>query len=220
MCGQVDKGESILDFYQKLAERYPDEAMFAELALSALSGREEDFLKKLENTSSSDISLWKSLCQEIISNKAMEKRNAEMFPAQNNPYGDHRQKGLELYRIYCSACHGEDGHGIENLAPPLYDSEYVSGPVERLGLIILHGLHGPIHIGGKRYDFNAPMPGIGINPDLNDEDIKSIMAFVINAYSTEWPELDVNMIKRLRTQTPPEGTMYTETLLNNIEYNQ
>ena len=79
---------------------------------------------------------------------------------------DHRSRGLKLYRKMCGACHGQDGAGIENLAPPLDNSEYVKGPVERLALVILHGLKGPIHVGGKSYSFNTKMPGFIENEQI------------------------------------------------------
>lgn len=127
---------------------------------------------------------------------------------------DHRSRGLKLYRKMCGACHGQDGAGIADLAPPLDNSEYVKGPVERLGLVILHGLKGPIHVNGKAYNFNTKMPGFIHNEQISDNDIADIILFLQNAF-TELPKgVNPKTISSLRDEKPEED-MYTEEELTN-----
>ena len=178
------KDSDVFSFYKMLESRYPENPVYAELAFSSLAKRAFAFIREIENPNSKDTTMWLRFGYNLLANISADKKNKEKLPAQNNPYGDKRQKGLELYRQYCAVCHGEDGNGIENLAPPLYDSDYVMGSTDRLASIILHGLEGPIHIKGKRYEFNAVMPGIGNNPDLSDQDILSVIAFIRNAFMT------------------------------------
>ncbi len=202
--------------YRIYSNRYSESEMYVELAVSALSGNEQTYLdyKRIDSVDSSP--LWSDKMKEVIENRKEEKINKELLPAKNNPYGDKRQKGLELYRLNCAACHGEDGDGIENLAPPLKGSDYVTGSLDRLGLIVLHGLEGPIHINGERYTFNAAMPGVGSNPNLSDKDILSIIIFLRNAFTTESMNLSEERVKELREMPPPLGSMYTEEMLNAI----
>ena len=215
--GKMESDRKVLQFYKMMARRYSKNPFYAELAVSALSGKEQAYLdfERMGKVSGSD--LWDELFKQVIANKKENKLNKEMLPAINNPYGDKRQKGLELYRQYCSVCHGEAGGGTQNLAPPLDGSEYVTGSTDRLALIMLHGMQGPIHINGKRYEFNAAMPGIGDNPNLSDQDVLSIILFLRNAFSTEGTDISTERIKELRELKPKDGTMYTEELLKEFE---
>ena len=47
--------------------------------------------------------------------------------------------GRKFYLSTCSACHGNDGEGLNRFAPPLKGSEWVLGDEKRLALIVLHG---------------------------------------------------------------------------------
>lgn len=201
--------------YMNLAKTYLHSSLLPELCLSSLSANEKGLLKELIGAEIPNSSHWISRANEVISNRKANNLNQEMLPATDQPYGDKRQKGLELYRMLCSVCHGEDGNGIENLAPPLKGSDYISGDLRRLGLIILHGLQGPIHINGKEFNFNAAMPGIAANDELSDQDILSIMSFVRNAFSTKWMDMGEEELSGLRKLEPPAGQMYTEELLDN-----
>lgn len=128
---------------------------------------------------------------------------------------DNRTRGLQLYRGTCSACHGPSGKGIEGLAPPLDKSDYISGPIERLGLVLLHGLKGPITVSGTRYEFNAQMPGIDVNPDMSDQDIADLMAYIKNAFGKSGGGATAELVKSLRGKKPKDGA-YTEEELNAV----
>lgn len=57
--------------------------------------------------------------------------------------------GYNNYKSICAACHGDNGEGIENLAPSLIGSPRVTGDWEITTKILLNGLTGPID--GKEY---------------------------------------------------------------------
>ncbi len=128
---------------------------------------------------------------------------------------DDRTHGLQLYREICSACHGGSGRGIEGLAPPLDNSDWIKGPVERLALVLLHGLKGPVDVNGKRYAFNAQMPGIANNPNLSDQDITDLIIYLSNAFGTSSRGANVDMIKKLREVTPKDGA-FTQEEVNDV----
>jgi hypothetical protein len=50
--------------------------------------------------------------------------------------------GRQTYAGLCAACHQPTGKGLEGLAPPLAESEWVLGEPERIVKVVMHGLRG------------------------------------------------------------------------------
>ncbi len=195
---------------QEVLDRYPTDTIFMEAALSSLKGKEKEFhyFLRVVREKNSDYPIINYLT-EIIS-----KSNLPAPP----PYQagiDTKTKGLKLYRQHCASCHGEDGVGNKNLAPPIYNSNYIKGDPEKLILTVLHGLKGPITVNGKRYALNAVMPGLVDNKTLSDQDIANILSFVRNAFSNEHQDIKAEQVKALRKKKP-KGQMYTEEELKSI----
>ncbi|MGB3776045.1 MAG: cytochrome c, partial [Leeuwenhoekiella sp.] len=103
-----------------------------------------------------------------------------------------------------------DGGGIEGIAPPFQGSEYLSGPAERVALIVLHGLKGPVHVDGKRYETNQAMPGLMGNSSLTNDDISDVIMYVTNAFSRSSKYISPEKINKLRKEKPEGGGEYTE----------
>jgi len=82
--------------------------------------------------------------------------------------------GKTSFEAYCSACHDPEGTGVKGGGPPLAASPWVSGPEEWLIRIVLHGLHGPLQVGGETY--NLEMPGFG--SVLDDAQVGVVVSFV------------------------------------------
>ena len=82
-------------------------------------------------------------------------------------------RGQAHFQSYCAACHQYDGQGVGQ-APPLAGSPWVAGPDDRLIKIVLHGLRGPIEVGGKTHDLE--MPGFG--QILGDADLAALLSYV------------------------------------------
>jgi len=57
--------------------------------------------------------------------------------------------GQEGYML-CQACHGPDGNGMPNLAPPLAGSEWVLGPIDNLVRMQFRGLQSCPHLYPKQ----------------------------------------------------------------------
>lgn len=87
-------------------------------------------------------------------------------------------EGRALYQKACAACHGLTGEGLPNLAPPLLDSEWTSGPTDRLIQIILHGLEGPIEVNGRKYEPPAILPSMPAVDSLADTEIAAVLSYV------------------------------------------
>ena len=85
------------------------------------------------------------------------------------------EEGALLYQRICAACHRQDGSGGIGVAPPLRGSEWVTGDAGRLIRIMLHGVSGPIRVGGQVFR-GATMPGVGAQ--LDDRELAAIGSFV------------------------------------------
>ncbi len=191
--------KSFIPTLLKLSQTYSGKAIYQEAVVSSLSGFEKDFktlADKASDNKTTDSSLQKILDQ-TIANKKDGKMNS-IF-AKETRRTDTRTNGMVIFQTTCGTCHGKDGEGIENLAPPLNGSEYVEGPSERLAMIILHGLEGPVHIKGKLYTFNGTMPNFANN--FSDKEIGDVISYLHNAFVlTPTDRLSTEKIKELRNK--------------------
>ncbi len=197
-----------LPILYNLAKRHGDNAIVTDGILSGISESSEavmEGLKALPQFQGSHLVTQISATHE-------RKRLGTTNPVFTNKAlaEDNRTSGAKIFRQICAACHGINGEGIDGLAPPLVKSEYVSKPIERLGLIILHGLTGPVHVNGKRYELNQAMPGLLGNESLSDKDIADVISYVTNAFSDYPTQLKAENIQELRTVTSKSGSEFTE----------
>jgi mono/diheme cytochrome c family protein len=82
-------------------------------------------------------------------------------------------KGKLIFAGLCAACHQPTGTGLDGLAPPLVDSDWVLGPADRPAKIILSGLSGPITVGGRIW--RLEMPPL---PQFSNEDIAGVLTYI------------------------------------------
>ena len=85
--------------------------------------------------------------------------------------------GEVVFRRTCAACHQLDGNGMQGLAPPLRDSEWVLGSPDRLVRILLHGVKGPIEVAGVTWTME--MPG---QSHLSNADLAAVASYVRRAF--------------------------------------
>jgi quinoprotein glucose dehydrogenase len=101
----------------------------------------------------------------------------------------------------CVACHGPKGEGSP-LAPPLANSDWVSGPAENLIRIQLRGLQGPITVSGKSYTPPVPMP-----PQVfqTDEQIAAVLTYIRSQFGNSASPVRPDQVKALRGEAgkPP-----------------
>jgi len=193
----------------KLSQTYSGTAIYQEAIVNSLKGLEEKFQAVAQSNEYKNTNkLLDSLLAVTIQNKQEGKMNS-IFVTDTAPV-DSRTNGLAIFRSTCATCHGVDGEGIENLAPPLTGSEYVAGPTERLAMIILHGLEGPVHVKGQLYNFNGSMPNFGNN--FNDKEIADIIQYLHNYFvSTPTKSISPKEISGLRNKR--SGTLTEKDLL-------
>ncbi|MEO6183552.1 MAG: c-type cytochrome, partial [Verrucomicrobiota bacterium] len=121
------------------------------------------------------------------------------------------EKGKELFAGSCAACHQTHGLGMDGLAPPLVDSEWVLGSDERLVRIVLHGLNGPISVKGAAY--NLDMPGMGI---FADEQVAGILTYIRREWENGGKPIRPETVRKIRAETSQRQEAWTSAELLKI----
>lgn len=199
---------SFLPLLYRLTEKHQD-AIYREAAISGLQSYETAFLELSPNPELS------TMLRKASENRVKNSKNW-VFERVSLPEDD-RTRGMRFYKNICGACHGPGGDGIEGLAPPLRNSEYITGSSKRLTLVLLHGLKGPITVNGKRYEFNSEMPSIANNPTMTDQDITDLIIYLNNAFGNSTRNINANTVKELRGVKSKTGGAYTEEELLKIK---
>ena len=116
--------------------------------------------------------------------------------------------GRQTYAGLCAACHQVTGKGLEGLAPPLADSEWVLGDPERITKVVMHGLRGPIKVKGMTYSYDMPAAGF-----LSDEQIAGVLTYVRREWDHEADPVPVELVKKVRAETKGRNDAWTEAEL-------
>ncbi|MBI5775710.1 MAG: c-type cytochrome [Verrucomicrobia bacterium] len=101
--------------------------------------------------------------------------------------------GKELFTATCAACHQTHGLGLEGLAPPLADSEWVLGSEQRLIRIVLHGVSGPLKVKGASYSLDMPAMGV-----FDDEQTAAILTYIRREWENGAPPVEPTTVKQIR----------------------
>jgi mono/diheme cytochrome c family protein len=119
--------------------------------------------------------------------------------------------GKQLFLATCGACHQPHGLGLEGLAPPLADSEWVTGTPERLVRIALHGVRGPIQVGTRRYALDMPPWGA-----LDDNSLAAIFTYIRREWGHTAAPVDPDTVKRIRAAVADRHDAWTQPELLKI----
>lgn len=116
------------------------------------------------------------------------------------PLSAAQQPRFELGRILfsgtCAACHQPHGRGLEGIAPPLMDSEWVLGSEQRLVRIVLQGLTGPLQVSGRTHRLD--MPALGA---FNDEQISAVLTYIRREWGHTAAPVEPETVKAIRAAT-------------------
>ncbi|MET2986115.1 DUF7133 domain-containing protein [Aureibaculum conchae] len=209
----IDK-EQFIPNMKSLSVKYKDHKFFQEALVSGLSTKSIDLQRNLIKNEIAQNTLFSKVLSKNIE-QFNDKKPNKLF-VKILPNKDARTEGSKLYGQICAACHGPTGEGIDELAPPLLNSEYLKTNMERLGLILLHGLKGPINVNGTLYNFNSTMPGLIHNEQISDENLSHIINYITNAFTDQSKWLPADKIKQLRNIKSKGGMEYTEAELNEM----
>ena len=114
------------------------------------------------------------------------------------------EKGKTIYATICGACHQPNGAGLAGLAPPLLDSEWVLGPVDRPIRIALHGLTGPIEVEGIKWQLE--MPGL---PTLSDEDLAGVLTYIRREWDHRGAPVSPSEVAKVRAEFADRTNAWT-----------
>jgi ubiquinol-cytochrome c reductase cytochrome b subunit len=92
--------------------------------------------------------------------------SAKMSPAA--------QAGQKIFSQNCSSCHGANGQGQSNIAPPLAGNSFVTGDPKAVITTVLNGKTGPITVNGQ--NFNGMMPPW--KASLSNKDIANVVTYI------------------------------------------
>ena len=113
--------------------------------------------------------------------------------------------GKQTYAGLCTACHQPTGKGLEGLAPPLADSEWVNGDPERIVKVVMHGLRGPIKVKGLSYNYDMPAAGF-----LSDEQIAGVLTYIRREWDHEASPVPLDLVQKIRAETKGRTDAWTE----------
>jgi mono/diheme cytochrome c family protein len=116
-----------------------------------------------------------------------------------------------MYEAICIACHQPHGLGQEGLAPPLVDSEWVSGSEQRLARIRAPRLARPGHGEGQKYE--QDMPALGV---LEDDQVANILTYIRREWGHQFPPVSVETVKKIREENAKREDSWTEAELLKI----
>jgi len=113
-------------------------------------------------------------------------------------------RGEKLFRGACAACHQLDGRGQGGLAPPLRDSEWVTGPPARLIRIALHGVRGPIDVDGQTWSLEMQPQA-----HLDDDELAAVLSYLRRAFGHQERCVDADEVRGVRERTKTRREAWT-----------
>jgi mono/diheme cytochrome c family protein len=119
--------------------------------------------------------------------------------------------GKVLFGSVCAPCHQPHGGGLEGIAPPLLDSEWVLGPPERLVRIILHGLRGQIVVAGRTY--TGDMPAFN---GFDDTQISAVLTYLRREWGHDAAAVGPEFVASVRAATQDRGDAWTSRELTQL----
>jgi mono/diheme cytochrome c family protein len=121
------------------------------------------------------------------------------------------EAGRAQYPIICGACHQPTGLGQDGLAPPLVDSDWVTGSPERLARITLHGLRGPLNVKGKIWELEMPPVSV-----LSDKEIAALLTYIRREWGHQATAITPEFVAKVRKETEEREEAWTEADLLKI----
>jgi len=180
----------------QLLHAYANDRYVADALIGNNTGHEQQLLDQVSSWNADTTLLIRKRLQKVlkdIDNRRKAKLNEGLVKAY--------PRGAKIFKTVCQTCHGDDGNGIQSLAPPLNESQWVKGDKHKVAAIVLFGLSGPVNVNGKVYkapEVSGEMPGIGSNDEFSDSDIAEVISFIRNAWSNKAEPLTAQDVQKVR----------------------
>ena len=122
-------------------------------------------------------------------------------------------RGKTLFDSNCALCHGTDGLGKPNQAPPLAGSEWVLAKgVNRLVRIPSVGLSGPVEVKGQQ--FNLSMAAMGAA--YSHEDLAAVLSYIRNSWGNKASIVTPDQVKKVRADLAGRTQPYSPDELKTL----
>ena len=206
--------EDATDLLNNLIKKHPENKYVADAVISSLENNEEDFRKNLKMNFPDETFLVFERLQQVIKQINDSKRAQEQEALKKE-----FPKGAALFTTTCATCHGKDGNGVESLAPPLNRSEWVIGDKDRLILIVLFGMSGPVEVNGHLYappEIAGEMPGIGYDNSLSNEDIAQLLNYIRKNWGNDADRVSEEEVEKIRNNFENRKGSFTVEEINQI----
>jgi len=102
------------------------------------------------------------------------------------------ERGARVYSQVCAACHQADGKGLDQVFPPLANSDYLMADKGRSIDIVMQGKTGEIVVNG--HNFNGVMPAL----NLDDASIASVLTYVRSNFGNSGEPVTMDEVKKRR----------------------
>ncbi len=131
----------------------------------------------------------------------MEERKLKSHIRTPDEVADNLEKGLvsggaKIYRVYCGACHQQNGLGASERFPSLAETSWVTGDKKRLIKIALNGLEGRIDVNGKPFDSIMPKHSF-----LRDEEIANVLTYIRQNFGNVASAVSAKEVAEIRGAT-------------------
>jgi len=114
------------------------------------------------------------------------------------------KRGAAVYARTCIACHQPTGKGLPPVFPSIAETPIIVGNPELPIKFILHGLMGPITVGGMT--FNSMMPPVA---GVNDQEIADVLTYVRQSFGNKGNPVSVDQVKAVRAATAGRTAPWT-----------
>ncbi len=119
--------------------------------------------------------------------------------------------GKLIYDTLCLNCHQPEGRGLPGLYPSIANSDWVTGPPDRLVKILLHGLSGPIKVNAEPFVQSTPLPMPPMG--LDDQQLTDLLHYLRSHFDNSAPPVPIDTIRQIRASTSTRSTPWTEAEL-------
>ncbi len=126
--------------------------------------------------------------------------------------------GRQNYLNLCASCHGTQGEGMKRFAPPLKNSQWVTGEEHRLIMILLYGMEGPVTVNEKTYDIPDILPSMPSFTTLQDQDISAIATYIRNSWGNAAEPIKTGTVGHIRFRTQGQITPWTASELDTLVF--
>jgi nitrite reductase (NO-forming) len=100
--------------------------------------------------------------------------------------------GEKLYQTNCAACHLADGKGVAGIFPPVANSDYFTGDINKTIHPVVNGLSGEITVNGNKY--NSVMP----KQALTDAEAAAVLTYIYQTMNNKKTRITADDVKKAR----------------------